>query len=183
MLGVPDERVGPTHLTFEPDARALVLACGVRVGEHVFPQLYVRYQEDEKYHAVSELIRPAIAIASAETLCIGSWLIGGGKLYCSLLGMAPAVGRLASGRELGLASVDMLARSTEVDVWHPSLTITGVVGVSELIGYSNSGVVYAVVGFAFGLGTVGHGVDYHVSKIDWARRSVDRLFPLPNIFF
>jgi hypothetical protein len=43
--------------------------------------------------------------------------------------------------------------------------------------------VYAVVGFPVPFGKGGTRVDYYVTRLAWAARSVRRMKPQPRIFF
>jgi len=100
-LGLPGEQVGPIHLTFEPTANVLIVACSVRTGSQAFPQLYLRHKEAGRYQSVSALVGELVG-NSTDTLCIASWTLGSSRLYCSVIGLASTAKRITPARELGL---------------------------------------------------------------------------------
>jgi hypothetical protein len=180
--GLPDGPLRGRRLVFEPQSHALVLGCCPSGIEPKLTQVFVQFAGADEYVSVAPML--ATTPESPGTLSfVKAWTTGPSVLYCAI----GEVGEVATDAttkvrpvvDRGLALVNLNTRLCSVwDTVHIGAEECVVV---DLLGVDATGnAVFAVVGFPnahFGR------VDYWLSRLHWASRTVERMHEMVDIFF
>lgn len=187
-VGLPREPLYDLALLYDGNSEVVVLSCSVhRLGAKI-PKIYVRRQ-DTQYEPVADYLeewrRARYTGFLQPSIEIGMYtpIVGANSHLYFLVNEITRTGDSVGGNVVGVASLDLVSRACEVwDTRVPAGSAS--CEATRLIGADGSGAVYAVAGFPnIRTEGAGYSVSYGIARLRFEGHVVERVMPMPHIFY
>jgi hypothetical protein len=188
--GLPPEPLRDIAISCDSTGQRFALSCSVqRYGVRI-ARLFVRTASDDKYEPVSDYLEPWLqgrqtGISSQSTeISMRSPIFGtASRLFFVIDEVTNTRTGVVGGNTLGIACFSVGKRT--VEVWDTRLPADTACEVTRLIGSDvASGALYAIAGFpAVAADNTGYRIVYAVARLDFDKRSAERITDLKNVFY